>query len=484
MRIRHAAALVLVTAAALALRWHGLLSWPLTFDEGATWYFAHLPLGSLWGPRAVLETNPPLFYGLEHEMLRFGGGPGTLRVLSALAGALCVPVAATIGATLAGAPAGVLAAVLVATSPVCIGASQDARAYALLTLAALLAILAVLRLLACYAAPFVRPTRAWWVLYTIASILALYLHNTAVLMVVALNLVALFNMIQRTAWRRAFAVDWISANAVVGMAYALWVPVVIFQTRHTLANFWLTVPSLVDLRYAVMNVYAEPDVRLLQPAADLLILLVGLVGFFAIARQRAAFALAVCVLAGVPAMTWLISQWRPIMNGKTLLWLAPIFLVFVAIGCVRARRFDWPLGALLVMVQAVGCAGHFQNRWDEAFPEVASVLTREARDGDAIYLNPPSQAVLLDLYGWPAQKLKLYAPAGPDAWYEDPRISHASMADAPRIWVLTRAKPGEVLAGRSQAKDMRFGHGLLRNAALRNLELSLMVRPTVLGASK
>ncbi len=473
-------------AIAVVLRWHDLLSWPLTFDEGATWYFAHLPFGALWGPRAVLETNPPLFYGLEHVVLSFGGGPGTLRLASALAGVLYVPVAAAIAASLGGAGAGALAAVLVATSPVCIGASQDARTYALLTLAALSAILATLRLLAAYGspAPVRAGTRRWWVLYVVASIAAIYLHNTAVLMVAALNLVAVVSATRRTAWRRAFVADWITANAIVAMAYALWVPVVIFQTRHTLANFWLTVPSLTDLRYAVLNVYAEPDVRVLQPMADLLILAVGMWGVLSLAKRRAALGLGIFVILGVPAVTWLISQWRPIMNGKTLLWLAPVFLVFVAVGCLRTRRLAWPLAALLVAVQAVGCVGHFHNRWDEAFPEVAAVLAREVRVGDAIYIDPPSQEVLLDLYGWPKAKLRLFAPPGPDPWFEDPDISENmdGLADAPRVWVLTRGKPAEqraialALPGSLQAEDLRFGHGMLRNAALRNLELVLLVR--------
>ena len=487
MRIRDAAALVLATAIALAVRWHGLLSWPLTFDEGATWYFAHLAPASLWGPRAILETNPPLFYGLEHMVLRFGGGPGTLRLISAAAGALCVPAAAAIATSLADASAGILAAFLIAMSPVCIGASQDARTYALLTLAALLAILAELHLLAAYADPD-RPdrvTRRWWLLYTIASITALYLHNTAILMVLALNLVAAFSMIGHRDTRRAFAADWITVNAIIAMAYALWVPVVLFQTRHTLAAVWLTVPSLADLRFAIFNVYAAPDVHILQPAADLLLLAAGLAGIAALLRDRIPATLALFVIAGVPAMTWLVSQWRPIMNGKTLLWLAPLFLVFVAIGCLRARRFAWPVAVMLVAVQVLGSASHFQNRWDEAFPEVAAVLADQVRDGDAIYLDPPSQATLLDLYGWPRQKLRLYAPPGPDPWFYNLAITPAAIttvAGTSRLWVLTRAKSAEQidlahqLPNASQAEDLHFGHGTLRNATLRNLELSLLVR--------
>jgi hypothetical protein len=179
------------------------------------------------------------------------------------------------------------------------------------------------------------------------------------------------------------------------------------------------------------------------------------------------------------------------MNGKTLLWLVPVFLILIALGCTQVRRIAVPLTALLVAVQLMACHSYFQTRWDEAFPEVASLLRAEAQPGDLIYLDAPWEEILLRYYGWPRDKLRVYAqsdPDGPDRWFRDfdgtlvSAFTVEQMEQGHRVWILTRANPAghralaRLLSGRmSQVLNQKFGHGLMRNLALRNLELSLFV---------
>jgi mannosyltransferase len=483
-------ALALITLLGASLRLYGIGSRSLDFDEGATSYFAHLPLADLWGPPARLETNPPLFYTIEHVLaLLLGNDAATLRLPSVVAGSVCVPVAALIARWLGGQAASLAAALLVATSPVIIASSEDARAYSALTLAALVAIAAELWLLEAYRRPIARNGQARlgaWAAYTGASGAALFLHNTEAVMVASLNLVAALWWVSVLKAQRRFAIHWTAANAVVLMLYAVWLPIVAYQSTHTLAEFWIAVPTVADLRYAMMNAYAQPYARLLQPLPDFLFLAAGLAGVVFHKSNRVVLALAIFVLLGVPVLSWLISQWRPIMNGKTLLWVVPIFLIFVALGCTRFRSLACPLTALLVMIQAVACHGYFQTRWDEAFPEVAAVLRAMAEDGDAIYLDSQSEQILLSYYGWPRERLRVYAPYGPDPWFRGFDGTTLTAANAERLghvrrlWVLTRQHAVEhrVLARKlsgtmAETFDSNFGHGLLRNLALRNLELSL-----------
>ena len=485
-------ALALIIAVGAVLRLHGIGALSLNFDEGATSYFAHLPLGDLWGPPARLETNPPLFYTVERGVvLLLGNGAGTLRLASVVAGVLCVPVAAFIAHRLGGRAAGLAAALLVATSAASIVSSQDARAYSMLTLAALVAIAAEIWLLEAYRHPDPRSfsvRTGAWASYVVASLAALYLHNTAVVMVAALNLVAALCWVSALGAQRRFAVHWIAANAVIVVLYAFWLPVIAYQSVHALADFWLPVPTLLDLRYAMLNIYAQLYMRVLQPVPDVLFLATGLAGVVFHRNSRIVLGLAVFVVLGVPTLSWLISQWRPIMNGKTLLWLVPVFLVFVALGCTHVRRLAVPFTVLLVAVQLAACYRLFQTRWDEAFPEVASVLRASARDADVIYLDSPSDEILLNYYGWPRDRLRVYAPSGPDKWFRGFDGTPLAVADTEqldhghRVWVLTRAKQAEhrVIAEHlsgtmTEALDGTFGHGLLRNLALRNLELSLFV---------
>ncbi len=439
--------LAVIVAVGILLRLLGIWSLSLSFDEGATYYFAHLPLADLWGAPAWLETNPPLYYTAEHGMVALcGDGAATLRLAGVAAGVLCIPIAALIAFRTGGAAAALATAALVATSASSIQASQDARTYSALTLAALVAIAAEFSLLRTYRGAVTDGRRvpiAAWVSYVLAGIASLYLHNTAVLMILTLNLVAATCWVSVRDMQRRFATHWIVANAVILAVYAAWLPVVAYQSANTLANFWIPVPTLADLRYAMMNTFAQPLLHVLQPVPDLLFVLTGLTGIVLYRSNRGLLGLAVFVLLGVPVLTWVISQWRPLTNGKTLLWLVPVFLIFVALGCTWHRRLAAPLTAALVAVQLVACHSYFQTRQDDAFPEMAALLRTLAEDGDVIYLHVPADEILLNHYGWPRERLRVYAP-GPVGWFRAFDGSPLSIAEfeqtkhAGRVWVFTR----------------------------------------------
>lgn len=486
---RHRYALIVCFAAALglALRCYGLASEPLNFDEGATLYFARVPLSYLWGDSARFEPNPPLFYATVHAFIwLFGDAAAVVRSASVMAGVLCIPAAAFIGRRLAGPRAGIAAALLVATSAAHIVTSQDARAYSLLTLAALAAIAAEVWLLEAYRRPGRRGSPGLagaWAVYVVASVMGMYLHNTAVLMVVALNLVAALAWFWTLGLQRRFALHWIAANLAIVVAYIPWVPIVLEQSVHTLANFWIPTPTLRDLRYAMMNVYAQPHVTVFQPFADAAFLAAGLAGVAFYRSNRVLLGLAVFVILGVPAASWLISQWRPIMNGKTLMWLVPVFLVLVALGCARFKRLTAPAVAGLVLIQLIGCWSYFQTRPDEAFPEVTAVLNARVRQGDVMLLSSAQLEVLLDYYGWPRDKLTVYAPPDPNSWYRHDRATVLDreveeLGREKRVWVLSRAwvdergpLPGRLTGTMTETFSRKFGRGKMRN-----LELSLLAR--------
>lgn len=494
---RYPVLVAVITLAGMMLRLHGSGTLPLDFDEGATSYFAHLPLADLWGTPAWLETNPPLFYTLSHiAAMLLGDGEGALRLLPVVAGSLCVPAAAMIARGLAGEEAGLAAALLVATSAVNLESSQDARTYSLLALAALVALAATFWLLSAYRDPgqaspawaHGRPARAGaWSIYVLACVAALYLHNTAALMVLSLNLVAALCWVGPSELRAGFAIRWIAANAVVAILFAFWLPVVALQARHGATIAWMPVPSLSDLRYGMMNVYAQPHIAGWQPLPDLLFLTAGLAGFVRFRANRFVVGVAIFVVLAVPTLSWIISQWRPIMNGKTLLWLTPVFLIIVAAGCTSVRSMAASVTAALVLVQAVACCSYFGARGDEGFPDVAAVLEAQVQPGDRIYLDTPAHEILLRYYGWPRARLRqVYALAGRDAWFRDfdgtllPAPDFSGIDPGSRIWILTRQNAAEhrsiaasLEATMSETSDRVFGTGRVLNAPLRNLELSL-----------
>src|SRR3954462_4717391 len=125
------------------------------------------------------ESAPPLYYALAWLWTQVtGNGEWGLRFLSALAGVATIPVAYFTGRELRGARAGVIAAALVATNPMLVWYSQEARAYALL------GFFCAVSLLYCVRALQGGQKRAfvWWGVF---SALALSTHYFAVFPLVA-----------------------------------------------------------------------------------------------------------------------------------------------------------------------------------------------------------------------------------------------------------------------------------------------------------
>ena len=94
------------------------------------------------------ENTPPLWYLIAWADVRlFGDGALALRLPSALAGILTVPVVWAIGQQLAGRRAALIAAAIVAVNPLFVWYSQEARAYGLFVLMSALAMLCFVRAL-------------------------------------------------------------------------------------------------------------------------------------------------------------------------------------------------------------------------------------------------------------------------------------------------------------------------------------------------
>jgi len=457
-----AALLAMVTLLALGLRLRGLWDAELDIDEGATWYFAGLTLADQWGEIGAQETNPPLFYTLAHLVRALGATAEQERLLSVLAGTACVPLGYLLARRMAGRFAGFAAALLIALSAVQIETSQYARTYAALAVAALAALLAVQRLLAGGG----MPARAGFVA---AALAALYLHNTAVLLVTACNLLVFLAWLADPARARGFLLRWIGINAAVLVGYAPWIAVVTDQSLHTLAHFWLAPPTLAAFRYEVMNTFALRYLSWGEPYADWFFLVLLAAGIAGAWRTRFAPALAVAVLAGVPLASFAISQWRPIMNGKTLLWLMPVGLVCVGAGCASLGRLRWPALALAAGLEAAAVA-HAPEPFRVDWPALAARIAAQQRDGAALVVGPEIVAFMLDHYGLhhglPAGAVPTFTWGRHAAWFPQaaapelpPERARAVLGGFAHVWVVTNGALGHDPAALRAQLDCAFTVG-------------------------
>jgi mannosyltransferase len=210
-------AALIVLAAALRLATLDLQSF--WYDEAFTpVHVLHSGLGATL--RAVVhhENTPPLWYLIAWADARlFGDGAVALRLPSALAGVLTVPVVWAAAQQLAGRRAALFAAAIVAVNPLFVWYSQEARAYGLFVLTSALAML-------CFVRALDEPTRGRLAVFALAGALALLTHYFAVFLLVPMALW----LLRDRAHRRAVLV----ADAVLGVVGLALLPLISAQGGH------------------------------------------------------------------------------------------------------------------------------------------------------------------------------------------------------------------------------------------------------------
>lgn len=221
----HALLLVLLSLAALALRLWNLGGDALSPDEGSSYFFSQLPLATLlW---SLCDPHPPGYYLLLRGIAMMGTEAWWLRLPSALAGTLAVPMtwavarAASEPSAQPGArwprQAALFAAALVAVAPLAVWYSREARSYALLALLALVLVWTALRWLR-------RPSLAAAAAFLLAGWLALWTEYGALVILWGLNLLALSGW----PWRpdasgpSAPGRRWLALQAALLAPFGLW----------------------------------------------------------------------------------------------------------------------------------------------------------------------------------------------------------------------------------------------------------------------
>ncbi len=343
------AAVAALTALAAILRFTRLGHQGFWFDEGNTALLVRQPAGEMLRLLRHSESTPPLYYCLAWIWVRvFGRDEYGLRSLSALAGTLTVPAIHLAGSRLVSRRTGVAAAALVATNPLLIWYSQEARAYSMLILlsAATLAALG-----GALATPGRRPLTIWGVLAAVA----LATHYYAVLVVVPQALLLLWR-------RRRTAVPAVAGVAVVGLAL---LPLAVLQERTNLTSWIHAIPlnaRLTQLLPTFLLGFQGPAydtlVRVVAVTAAL-----GVVALAAWAPSRAPRGAVRCarlLAAGVALELVLVAAGADDLLTRNLLALWVPGAVVVAAGLAELPTRRWVVrlagSAAVVAVCAAGTA--------------------------------------------------------------------------------------------------------------------------------
>jgi hypothetical protein len=171
--------LVCIVALAAALRWHQIGVGSLWIDEGNSITLARLPWKPFFETLCRYEANQGIYYGLLRAWMRLGDSEAVVRSLSALFGTAAVAGLYWLGRRLFGARVGLLASALLAVNVFHVWFSQEVRSYALVVFLTVLSLLLFVEA--------VEHPRRWgaWAGYAVASVLAVYAHFFAALVLAA-----------------------------------------------------------------------------------------------------------------------------------------------------------------------------------------------------------------------------------------------------------------------------------------------------------
>lgn len=292
------------------------------------------------------ESTPPLYYLLAWFWSQlFGVHEAGLRSLSALFGTATIPVAYLAGRELIGRRAGLAVAAIVASDPMLVWYSQDARAYALLVLLSTLAFLF-----------FVRARAAgrgrdltWWAAF---SALALATHYYA-----------FFPLAIETAWllatvrplRQVFAA--IVGIALAGVALA---PIALHQAQGKNNDWIASFGMLGRLRETGISFFVG-EAGLLRHALLPMALFAAAVGLLLLrggAREKRGATVAAAVGAGsiLLALAFAAAGQDFVLERNLLPALIPLALVGAAgIAAPRAGRLGIGVGVALVVYLLAFC---------------------------------------------------------------------------------------------------------------------------------
>ncbi len=410
-----------------ALRIYGLGEQPFWLDEAHTADFTTLTVGELWSFEEPFDTvNPPGFILLMKAWTQVSRSDVWFRLLSALAGVATVGVVYAAGRKAGGARAGLVAAAFVALAGYHVRYSQEARAYALITLCAAVAMWAVLQLVtepegdrATVVRPGWRPIHSagpsgrravtWtdvaWIAYGVAAGSAMHLHNTGIGIVLASNLaVGIWWLAQRPRPIR-FARNWLGAHVLALVVFGPWIPGFITQLGLVQENFWVTAPTASSVTRDLGVVFDSYGGLLWEPLGSLgfhaaIVATVALTVWLGTSRLDLGRRMVIVAFVVVqPLFELAFSLRQPVFLSRTLLWI--VLGVAVAVGIAltsRANVIAKAVAGLLLITQVVGVIGYHHSFQKTAWDQAAAVVAEQAGPDDVVLVLAGNTQVAFDHY--------------------------------------------------------------------------------------
>jgi 4-amino-4-deoxy-L-arabinose transferase-like glycosyltransferase len=395
------------------------------------------------------EANMSLYYALLRIWLQFGWTEFFVRGLSVLFAAISIPAIYWLASLMFDRKVALIATALLALNDFHIRYSQEARSYALFFLLATLSSGFLILLLR-------QPGSRWSTAYTLVSILAVYAHLYALLLLIAHGLVLRQSGIPADDQsRQRLASDLRRAWITIGIAVS---PLIVFVAKTGAGPIrWIQRPGITDV-WSFWRFFSG-GVPLLAVAA--LVLIAVRLGKRLWAKDqgweiwRVQF-LSVWLLFPI-VITLLLSMAKPVFYPRYMIFCLPALLILFAFALASLpSRWIAATATCAVLVLSARTipfvyAHDFEDERDGA-GDATNFIVDHAKAGDGIIFHIPQARVPYQFFcslraGRPAGSEGcgpdiLYPRHGPSLEYLDfksklsPDLLRSMIVGRPRIWVV------------------------------------------------
>jgi mannosyltransferase len=379
-----------MVAAGAVVRFLFLTRKPFWFDEYFSAEVARISWGSFLHLLWWREANMSLYYVLLRIWMQLGHSEFYIRSLSVAISGATIPAVYWVARQLYDKRVALVAAALFTFNAYSVRYAQEARSYALFLLLATLS--------SGFVIAFARePVRRNRIVYVLVSVLAVYAHFYALLLL-GVHWLAL-NWLGRRGWstdqsRGQVPAELRRAWITIGIAV---LPLLVFVAKTGAGPIrWIQRPGLHDLLAFCANLSGSNRWPLPVICAAACIVAATPAGRRLWARDqpwetwRSQFLLLWLLLP--VAVTCLLSFARPVFLGRYMIFCLPALLILVAYGLTRLRQ-AWLLaaaltGLLLLCMQGVFFiyANDFDNERDSS-GAAAGFVFDHAQTGDAVLFH-------------------------------------------------------------------------------------------------
>lgn len=383
----------ILTAAGFAARLYCLTCKPFWFDETFSVEVARVTWGNFLHLLWWREANMSLYYVLLRIWLHLGQNPFFIRSLSVVVATATIPAVYWLGSLLYNRRVALIATALMTFNAYSVRYAQEARSYALFLLLTTLS--------SCFLIQFLRDTRGARIGYIIVSILAVYSHLYALLLLVAQFLAVRKAEMTEPLSAEQGQVSWRTLQPelrrswiIISIAIA---PLLVFVAKTGAGPIrWIHRPGLRDL-WAFFEHLAGSDSWPLPILYGLAIIVAGF-GVGKAIRGRAQTwdfwrcqFLLVWLLFPI-VLTVVLSFARPVFLGRYLIFCLPALLILVAAAIERFLR-GWLLAPVMVIIfllEAQGTVFVYTHDFDEerdASVAAGTFILDHSQPGDAVVFH-------------------------------------------------------------------------------------------------